>query len=89
MWLGLYLGPRLLSAMGYLFYSDGTVLVQMAVCEPSRGGRVALDAIIGLCRSMWSGRRVLWFSEIANRKMARVFKGVGASPVAAMWETVA
>ncbi len=90
-WLGLYSdgGTRLLCAVGYIFLWNGDVFVQAAVCRPNKAGRVALTALLLLCRREWAGRRCLWETAVPNRKFNRIALALGAHASAIQWEVVA
>lgn len=86
-WIGMYAGERLLCAYGYTLCVDGTVMIDYAVCEPTKAGRFALQALGLALKQMWHGRRIRFFTELANKKMRRVFENVfGARPVALLYE---
>jgi hypothetical protein len=86
-WIGMYAGSRLLTAYGYTYCMDGTVLVDYAVCEPTKAGRVAMQTLGLVLVQTWKGRPIRFFTEIANRKMRRLFEGVfGAKPSALLYE---
>jgi len=87
-WLGLYVEDRLLSAYGYTHCKNGVVAVEYALCEPSKAGRVALEALTLTCCDLWKGRVVRFHCEIANRKIRKLVERLGAKPVAYMYEII-
>lgn len=88
-WIGAYLRGRLVCAYGYTFCHDGTILIDYAVCEPTRAGRVCLEAMGLILKKTWAGRPIRFFTELSNRKMRKIFEHkFGAKPVALLYEVL-
>jgi hypothetical protein len=85
-WLGLYGNESLLSAIGYTWNADNSVLIEYIVCRPSRAGRWALFAIMLTLKKILKGRRIVWFTQNDNPRMKRLYHILGATPVATMYE---
>lgn len=86
-WTGLYKGDHLLAAVGFSFMPANTVVVECAVCEPSKDGLYARNALCLSLKKFWAGKRIIFFTEISNKKMLRFLtQAIKAVPVAAMME---
>ncbi len=85
-WLGLFVNERLLSAFGYTYCKNDVVCIEYALCEPSKAGRIGLDALMRTLRQTFSDKTLRFHCEISNLKIRRMVEALGAKPVAYLYE---
>lgn len=86
LWIGLYRDGEMLAAYGYTICRNDVVAVEYALCQPSKAGKNALDALTYILNEQWKQRVVRFHCEISNRKMRKIVEGYGARPVALMYQ---
>lgn len=75
-----------LAAIGFDAYEDGTIHLRYAVARPSRAGSTALGCVMDLMDRANAHKRVIFYSQATNRRMAKMAARHGFRAEAIMYE---
>lgn len=88
-WYGLYVLGTLRSVIGFTYCPGNVVMVEYVMCEPSKAGYATMRILLAGMREQWKSMTIRCYCESVNMRIRRIIEGLGARPVALMYEVEA